>query len=40
MKKKLEALKKLDKGANVSKAAMEFRVGKSTIGDWKRKSTQ
>lgn len=40
MEQKLSALKQLDKGESVSKVAMEYGVGKSTIGDWKRKRAE
>lgn len=40
IEKKLEAVKKLNKGESVSKVAMEFGVGESTIGDWKKKSLE
>ncbi|GFR09827.1 jerky protein homolog-like [Trichonephila clavata] len=40
MEQKLQALKRLDKGENVSSVAKDLGVGKSTIGDWKKKRTE
>lgn len=40
MEQKLAALKRLDKGESVSAVANDLGVGKSTIGDWKKKRTE
>ena len=40
MEQKLRALNRLDKGESVSAVAKDMGVGKSTIGDWKKKRTE
>lgn len=40
MEMKLDALKRLDKGESVNKIALDFGVGQTTIGGWKKKRSE